>query len=478
MHCTESNPGRYYQMIRNYREAQLLFAAIRLNIFSHLDTPVTAQNVAEALNCGIRQTELLLLALDSSGLIVRLDDFYVNTSDTKMFLSQNSVAYLGESLLFREKMTSLDTLKVKLSGDAPSNNAGYDFATLAKVTIAEMYAMRVEPFITEMKKLFSDLQQPLNILDLGGGAGVLSVEFAKHFPNSKATVFEIPPVADIAKDFIQQHSAQENVRIVVGDFNTDSLGGPYDLIIASGIFNFVVGDLSHFFQKLSASLCAGGYLLITGQFAERDGEAPPNMIGWLSGFLDGTPLPPSERAISQAIKQAGLSTANTLKDALFKGHLYRKDNAKPVINPDDIVQSFIELTEQTANSKINILNFGSEDMTFYRGEIHMIKMIGDFPGIYSAELARKFGITRPVVHKTLQKLAERELITKEDDTQDKKRQRLYLTEKGWTAYRCHEEYHDENDRKLFDFLADMPGDRLAVVKDFLDHAISLIHNHA
>ena len=84
------------------------------------------------------------------------------------------------------------------------------------------------------------------------------------------------------------------------------------------------------------------------------------------------------------------------------------------------IRAFIDLTEQIANSKTNILDFGSEDMTFYRGEIHMIKMIGDFPGIYSAELARKFGITRPVVHKTLQKLSDRGLIMREDGRKGQK----------------------------------------------------------
>lgn len=143
-----------------------------------------------------------------------------------------------------------------------------------------------------------------------------------------------------------------------------------------------------------------------------------------------------------------------------------------------MIRSFIELTEKIANSKTTVLNFGSEDMTFYRGEIHMIKMIGDFPGIHSAELARRFGITRAVVHKTLQKLNDRGLITKDDDSSDKKRFLLYLTEKGRTAYQCHENYHNENDRALFEFLANMSGDKLSAIKGFLEHAIGLVQNHA
>lgn len=73
---------------------------------------------------------------------------------------------------------------------------------------------------------------------------------------------------------------------------------------------------------------------------------------------------------------------------------------------------------------------------------------------------------------------ERGLIVKEDDVQDRKRSLLYLTEKGQFAYCEHEKYHHENDKALFDFLAEISPDQLEAIKGFLDHAIGLIKNHA
>ncbi|MNC28564.1 Multidrug resistance operon repressor [compost metagenome] len=145
---------------------------------------------------------------------------------------------------------------------------------------------------------------------------------------------------------------------------------------------------------------------------------------------------------------------------------------------DDVIHSFISLTEQIANSRTNVLDFGSEDMVFYRGEIHILKTIGDYPGIFSSEIARKFGITRAVIHKTLMKLEERGLVAKEQDEEDKKRYRLRLTEKGWTAYRHHEEYHRRFDRELFDYIETLSGEQLEAVSGFLKHAGRLIRNHA
>ncbi|MVB12272.1 O-methyltransferase domain protein [Caprobacter fermentans] len=478
MYQMANNPSRYYQVIHNYQEAQLLFAAIHLNVFSHLDTPATAEAIAESLNCDKKQIELLLLTLVSCGFVSKIGDFYANTPETKDFLSRNSEVFLGEALLFREKMTSLNELESKLKTSPKSRSNNYDFEDLAKASIPEMYTGRVQSFLEEMQKLFPNPKRPLRILDLGGGTGILAIEFVKHFPGSKATVFETPGVASVTNQIVRQHHEEKHVDVLSGNFNTDDLGGSYDLIIASGILNFVEGDIACFMQKLSSALRDGGYLLVIGQYADHKYDAPPNMLSWLSGFLNGVPLPPSDIEMERAVKKAGLKAADVLENTLFEGQLYRKGITDLSLCSGDVVRSFIELTEQIANSRTNVLDFGSENLTFYRGEIHMIKMIGDFPGIYSAELARKFGITRPVVHKTLQKLSERELIAKEDDQKDKKRYRLYLTEKGWTAYRFHQRYHEENDKALFDYLSNMPGDQLTAIKGFLDQAIQLIHNHA
>lgn len=144
----------------------------------------------------------------------------------------------------------------------------------------------------------------------------------------------------------------------------------------------------------------------------------------------------------------------------------------------EVINAFITLTENIANSKTNILDFGSEDMTFYRGEIHLVKMVGDYPGLFSSEIARRFGITRAVIHKTLLKLEERGLVRKEQDKDDKKRYKLFLTEKGRLAYQYHEEYHDKYDKSLFEYMANMPESHLEAIKGFLEHANNLIQNHA
>ena len=146
-------------------------------------------------------------------------------------------------------------------------------------------------------------------------------------------------------------------------------------------------------------------------------------------------------------------------------------------NTEHLIALYISLVEKIANGTSKILHFAGEDMSFYRGEIHIIKKIGDSPGIFSSEIARSMGITRAVIHKTLLKLEKRNLIKKEDCEKDKKIKKLFLTEKGLAAAKAHEQYHDEHDKAFFDFLSSLNADKRHIIEQFLIRANEMIEHH-
>ena len=146
-------------------------------------------------------------------------------------------------------------------------------------------------------------------------------------------------------------------------------------------------------------------------------------------------------------------------------------------NKNIVVERYIALIEKIANGKNNTISFAGKDMTFYRGEIHIIKKIGDNPGIFSSEIARDMGITRAVIHKTLLKLEERGFVEKEEDTEDKKRKKLFLTKKGKAAYTAHKKYHQTYDKSFFDFIDSLNEQECSLINLFLEKANEMIANH-
>lgn len=317
----------YYNILYQYQSAQLLYEAIKLDIFSFTDSPVTSKELSAATGYNERNLELFLLALSSCGHLVKDGDNYRNTKSSAEYLSKASPHYIGEAIIFRETMTSLCGIGEKIRrGTGTQLRYNYDFAALARVTVPEMYATgRVKAFLAEVNSIFPEPSHGLRMLDLGGGSGILAIEFAKHYPNSQAYVFEHPSVAQTTKEIIAEHAAQKRVSVLSGDFNTDDLGACYDLVVASGILDFAAGDLSLFIEKIANSLSENGYLLLVGRYSETGGYPQKNILSWLSGYMNGIAPPPTKKRVEAALSKARLSFVHGVDSGRFQGDLYQKE---------------------------------------------------------------------------------------------------------------------------------------------------------
>lgn len=322
----ELKPNIYYKTILQYREAELLFEALKLDIFSYLDEPTTLEEFLKSTNYDKENTKYFLSALLSCGYIEKNNLTYCNTKCSKLYLSKNSSKYIGKAILFREKLGSISNIGDKVKDNSLGQNDKLDFSELAEIVHDEMYVTgRVDDFNREIKQLFSDKYRNYKVLDLGGGSGVLSIEFIRNFPNSTAYVFETSEVACISKKIIEKNDMQDKIFVLEGDFNVDAIGDGYDLIIASGIFNFVNMDITEFICKLSYALVLNGHLLIIGSFFENEEYHKEHILNWLKGYINGMKPAPKKSEIEQSMRKANLSLEKRIKVGLFAGELRRKD---------------------------------------------------------------------------------------------------------------------------------------------------------
>lgn len=306
----KGTPRPYYILLHQKRETELFLSALRLGIFSELESWETAETVTKRTGLNARNLSHYLNALACIGLLEKNGNSYRNTQESNEFLNKNSPLYLGDCLLFRERMMSLERLDERMrNGPDPQIvevNRGvevYDFCELARTGISEMYTGRVQALIKAALQLFPD-RRPERILDLGGGNGVIGIELVLAFPGCRGVVFEHPSVACVPESLIAEHGLSERISVMQGDFNTDEIGGGYDLIIASGILDFAKDHLDTLLDKLRRALTARGYLYIVTHDVDDDYQFPPeSILGWLSSHLDGLDL---------------LLTKKTIDDALFR----------------------------------------------------------------------------------------------------------------------------------------------------------------
>ena len=306
------SPQCFYKMVQHYKEAQLLFAAIELDVFSHLEGFIHFKTVASKTGCHERNLRLFLNGLVAIGLIEKQGDNYKNTPVVDCYLNKNRDLYLGEYILFREEMTALTHVRERVKNgpvqETAKHNKGvetYDFYKLAKLTVKEMYAGRVQSFLKALKCLFNG-EETLKILDLGGGPGIMAIEFVKQYPRALGVVFEHPSVSPLPKTLAEEMGLEDRMEVLSGDFTIDEIGKGYDIIIASGVLDFAKGSLDNMVAKLYHALKPCGYLYLVSHDVNEDHTAPKeSIVGWLSGHLEGLDVLLDKKSVCNALESGG-----------------------------------------------------------------------------------------------------------------------------------------------------------------------------
>lgn len=323
----KKSPKQYYHMLHLKRETELFLSALRGDIFSSLEEWENAYTLSVKTSFNERNLSFYLNALASIGLLEKDNDSYRNTLESNLYLNKKSEVYMGECLLFREKMMSFERLDEQILQGPNSiieeKNNGvevYDFYEAARVGIPEMYTGRVQALTMAAKKLFKNYP-PRKFLDLGGGSGCFVIELVKAFKDSKGVVFEHSNVAPLPRKVIEERGLSDRIQVTEGNFNTDEIGEGYDLIIASGILDFAKEHLDELLDKLAKALSPNGYLYIVTNDVSEDYQNPPEAIlGWLSSHLDGLDLLLTKKLIDEALDRHGfLCIQNEDVGGMFQG---------------------------------------------------------------------------------------------------------------------------------------------------------------
>lgn len=293
-------------------EAQVMYAGIELDLFKKMRNPISARELAKQTDYDVRNLELLLNALTAIGLLEKKGGFFSNLIDTDYYLNPESEMYIGEHILYWRDMTNLENItELVRKGPEKTNfkdengSDFFDFRSMGQGARNTMYLGRVQKFIDLIRNYFKE-DQAFKVFDMGGGSGIMSIEIARTFTNAECVVFDQPVVIELTQEIIKDYGVSKQVKTLAGNFITDSFEDRYDIIIASGVLDFV-GDLDKMAKKLFDSLNDGGYIYVNTHGINKEFTAPSNFIlGWLSSHLNGLDILKPDAIIKSAIENAGL----------------------------------------------------------------------------------------------------------------------------------------------------------------------------
>ncbi|MCP9453176.1 MAG: methyltransferase [Nitrospira sp.] len=266
-----------------YWETKILLTAVTLDVFTTLDGgPKSVVEVAEQIGAHRPTLELLLNALVAMKLLLKEGDRYTNSPVTGQYLVKRSPHYVGSLLLLH---------------DAEWNNWGKLEETVRTGRrMADRHVFETDPelggnVLTVLDRIGRQsgpelarrlkLNGPVRLLDLGGGIGTNAIAFCEVYPDLTATVFDLPATLRLTEKTVKERGLASRITLVAGDFNRDSLGGTYDVVLMSDILHYQTDEGNEaLFRKVYAHLTKGGRVVVKDRFLDESGTAP----AWTTAF--------------------------------------------------------------------------------------------------------------------------------------------------------------------------------------------------
>lgn len=266
-----------------YWETKILLTAVKLDVFSAIDErPKSCQDIAGRLQADPPTLGLLLNALVAMKLLTKEAELYGNSSIAIKYLVRSSPQYVGHLLLLH---------------DAEWNNWGKLEETIrtGKRTV-DRHVFETDPelgshVLAVLNRIGQqsgpDLAKRLKLAgrewmcDLGGGAGTNAIAFCQVYPDLHATVFDLPETLKLTERTVKEAGLESRITLHPGDFNRDSLGGPYDVVLMSDILHYQTFDMNQdLVKKVYGALAPGGRLVIKDRFLDEAGTGP----AWTTAF--------------------------------------------------------------------------------------------------------------------------------------------------------------------------------------------------
>lgn len=284
--------------------------AIELDLFSRLCTWVTAEELANEQGFYQEITRCILGVLYSLGFLEKDGAYYRNSEDSMRYLVKGSPEYMGTYLLFYwlgADSMAVDLKDALLHGPAALGEMSGDMAACCPLEEEPHPGCRDHEILTIARTL-PEYEQIRTVLDLGCNVGMNGAQVILDRPERSGVLFDREGMLPYMQKTVEYLHLEDRTELVGGDFFTDPLKGPYDLIIASSIMCYVLENKTAFLRKLYEALAPGGIVLCVTEEVAEDYSHPWDMVlGYMPYYVHGIPAGVKKGELDQAAREAGFA---------------------------------------------------------------------------------------------------------------------------------------------------------------------------
>ena len=265
----------------------MLLVAHRLKLFDLLaGQPKRLEGVTTALGIAKRPAEALLTACAAIGLVGVDRGQYALTTMGEAYLLETSPTYIGGFLDLAivnystgtfdpmERAVLTNTSQV-YRGEAVFD-AHKEQIELARAFTHAMHGHSAGSAFGWPAKV--DLSTARVLLDVGGGSGIHAIAATQHWEHVRGIVFDLPPVCDVASEYIVQYGSQARVTTHAGDMWSDPFP-PADVHFYANIFHDWSDDKCCYLARKSFDSLPSGGRLILNEMLSCSASKRSNHIG-------------------------------------------------------------------------------------------------------------------------------------------------------------------------------------------------------
>lgn len=284
------DPEPIIDLIEAFRRSKTMFAAVSLGVFDRLkECPAGLATLASETSTQPQALERLLDGCRGLGLLTKTDGLYANTDLADAFLCRSSPRSMTGYILWSNDMlfrlwTHLEDAVREGSQRWPQafGSKGPIFSFFADEGAKRTFLMGMHGFglISSPKVVAAfDLNRFRRLVDLGGATGHLAISACERYPRIAAAVFDLPSVAEVAREQIALSPVKDRIEVLSGDFFEDPLPDADLYALGRILHDWRDGKIDRLLAKIYAKLPRGGALLIAEKLLDEDkgGPVPAHM---------------------------------------------------------------------------------------------------------------------------------------------------------------------------------------------------------
>jgi hypothetical protein len=276
-------PDAIFQIASGFMAAKHLFVANEVGLFKGLaNGPRTLSELAEDTGVAAHRLRLLADAMVALGLVGRQGEEYRNEAAAHAFLAGNTATDLSPFLRFWDQLSYPMWTELV---DAIRTGRGHAPAQLSEHE-QRLYSEGVEAIqAAPAHSLPStyDFSAHKRLLDLGGGTGSWLLAALRQFNHLRATLFELPGAAALARQRLATDPLAPHADVVEGDFFSDALPGNHDVILIANVFHLFSPEHNRDLLRRVRGCAAAGARLLLADFWTDATHTEPAFAALMAG---------------------------------------------------------------------------------------------------------------------------------------------------------------------------------------------------